>query len=366
MSHRPPGHDAEPRRPRVLFLGQHELDYPRNRATRRLIEAAGCEIVDAHSRAPGLAREARLAATCLRRMGEVDAVFVTEGGHRFVPLVAAIAHRFGRKVVFDPFTSRYDTFVDDRTRYAPGGFHARRLRRMDASATYAADVCIFDTAEHRDYFDTHYGLRGPAHVVEVGVDEAVFTPRAPRPPGAGFEVLFYGTFIPLQGVEHIVEAAAKLGGDAQTRFTLIGHGQTHAEVLARVERLGRGHLRMLPPVSPQALVEHMAAADVCLGIFGSSRKASGVVPNKVVQAAAVGRPIITRESPAIARYFDAKSALLVPPADPEALARAIAALRDDPSRRDALARGARAVFERDFSEAVLVDRMRAALDDALG
>lgn len=371
---RPPGGDDERSetsatgvapRPKVLFLGQHELDYPRNRATRRLIELAGCEPVDAHSRAPGLLREAVLAAACLRRMREVDAVFVTEGGHRFVPLVASIARRFGKKVVFDPFTSRYDTYVEDRKRYAPGGLHARRLHHMDEAAIRAADVCIFDTAEHREYFDTRHGLAGPAHVVEVGVDEAVFTLQPPRPAGETFEVLFYGTYIPLQGVEHIVDAATTLAGDGRTRFTLIGRGQTYPDVAAKVERLAPPNLRLRPPISPADLVEQMAASDVCLGIFGTSRKAAGVVPNKVVQAAAVGRPIVTRESPAVARYLDDASAVLVPPADPDALASALVALRDDPARCAELARGARAAFEREFSERVLAARMRAALEDAL-
>jgi len=357
---RPTGRD----RPKILFVGQHELDYPRNRATQRLIELAGYDLVHAHSRAPGLAREAALAFACLRKMGDVAAVFVTEGGHRFVPLIARIARRFDKRVIFDPFTSRYDTWVDDRKRYTPGGFHARRLHHLDASSIYAADVCIFDTVEHRDYFDDRYGLRGSAHVIEVGVDEAVFRPLPSKQPTDVFDVLFYGTYIPLQGVEHIVDAAAMLASDASIRFTLIGEGQTRADVSARVKRLGLEHVSLLPPVSPAAVVEHMARVDICLGIFGTSRKASGVVPNKVVQAAAVGRPIVTRKSPAIDRYLDADSAVLVPARDPKSIAQAIRALRDDAARRVELARNARAVFECSFSERVLAEKMKVVLADA--
>jgi glycosyltransferase involved in cell wall biosynthesis len=38
---------------------------------------------------------------------------------------------------------------------------------------------------------------------------------------------------------------------------------------------------------------------VCLGIFGTSEKAASVIPNKVFQVVAAGRPLITRDSPAI-------------------------------------------------------------------
>jgi glycosyltransferase involved in cell wall biosynthesis len=127
------------------------------------------------------------------------------------------------------------------------------------------------------------------------------------------------------------------------------------------------NLVFVKPVPEAGLPAYLAHADLCLGIFGDTRKAANVVPNKVVQAAAMGRPILTRDSAAVRRWFrDGESIALAPAASPRALADAILALRGDPDRRAALGKGARAAFERGFSVAASSRLLKGALDTRPG
>lgn len=362
----------------VCLLGHHEPDYPRNRSVKEALEEAGFRVEVCHSRAPFPWRHLVLAVKLLRLDRSVRWVLVTEGGHRLVPLVKLLASLTGRRVAFDPFISRYNTRIEDRKLHSPRGLEALICLWQDWSSTRAADFLFFDTAEHEAYFRRKYGIKAPAAILPVGVDEAVFRPAdpgaAPADPGVpekapaaeareggGFRVLFYGTYIPLQGVEHVVDAAALLRGE-DVRFTFIGRGQTYAAVRARAEAAGLEPSLFLDPVPPEELAGHIRRADLCLGIFGDTVKAANVVPNKAVQAAAMGKALVTRDSPAIRRYFrDGESAVLVPAASPEALAAAIRALRDDPARRRALGLEARRVFESRFSRRSLAAVLRRAL-----
>jgi glycosyltransferase involved in cell wall biosynthesis len=343
------------------MLGQHEAGYPRNALTKRLLQNLGCTVTETASFAPGVLREAQLVTRFVRQASAIDVLFITEGGHRFVPVLAPIARALRIPVVFDAFTSRYNTYVEDRKTTQPGTLAAKRLHWMDQLAIHGADVCLFDTLDHASYFAERYGAPRRSEVIEVGVDERLFSALAPSA-APGFEVLFYGTYIPLQGVHVIVDAAERLRNDSSIAFTLVGSGQTHAGIAARVAALGLPNLRMQPLVPPEALPALIERAHVLLGVFGDTTKAANVVPNKVVQAAACARPILTRRSPAIERYFeDSSSALLVTP-DAEGLAAGVQRLRDSESLRSTLAAGARAVFERHFSERVLTEKMARVLE----
>lgn len=81
--------------------------------------------------------------------------------------------------------------------------------------------------------------------------------------------------------------------------------------------------------APGDLRRRVAESDVCLGVFGCSDKAARVIPNKVYDALAAGRPTITRDSPAARELLtDGETALLVPPGDGAALAAALRGLLD--------------------------------------
>jgi glycosyltransferase involved in cell wall biosynthesis len=226
---------------------------------------------------------------------------------------------------------------------------------------------VFDTLEHQQYFYEHYKLAKPYRILRVGVDEQLFRPRELplRAAGAPLDVLFFGTYIPLQGIDVIVAAADLLRERSDIRFTLVGEGQELPRIRAAVEGATLPNLELAPSLPVEALADRTARADLCLGVFDPGVKAGQVIPNKVVQYAAMQKPFITRQSPSIERDFrHGQSAWLVPPGDPSALASAITTLAADPELRAKLARGAREAFEREFSLAAQTERMRELLSEA--
>jgi len=347
----------------VGVIGSHEPDYPRHLVLEEALRNSGHTLHMGASRIGFPWRHLAIAKHVFSLPKEVKVIYATEGAHRLVPLMSLWAKMTGRKILFDPFLSRYNTRVEDRQLYKAGSLQAWIAHWQDWSSCKTSDFLIFDTEEHREYFYERYGLKAPAAVIPVGVPEELFTYPLPHatPPSGTFEVLFYGTFIPLQGIETLVEAATHLPDGI--RITVIGRGQTYPQVMERVDALKvpASKLRFQEPVPFKDIPRKLAESHVALGIFGGTDKAARVVPNKVVQAAAMGRPIITGDTPAIRRYFqEGKNISLVPTGDGEALAKAILTLRDNPDICAALGGGARGVFETNFSlEAITKELAKA-------
>jgi glycosyltransferase involved in cell wall biosynthesis len=99
--------------------------------------------------------------------------------------------------------------------------------------------------------------------------------------------------------------------------------------------LGVSNVRFLGKHQYEELPALMAASHLCLGVFGTSGKAARVIPNKVFDALAVARPVLTADTAAVREVLtQSENAFLCPAGDAEALATAIIAVKaDDRSRR---------------------------------
>jgi glycosyltransferase involved in cell wall biosynthesis len=91
-----------------------------------------------------------------------------------------------------------------------------------------------------------------------------------------------------------------------------------------------------------------------------------VIPNKAFQALACGAPLVTADTPAARELLtDGEAAMLVPPGDPQALARALRSLAAEPERARQLAEAGEAVYRDRASEEVLGARWRGLLEALL-
>jgi glycosyltransferase involved in cell wall biosynthesis len=110
------------------------------------------------------------------------------------------------------------------------------------------------------------------------------------------------------------------------------------------------------------LPNRIAKAHILLGIFGSSVKADLVIPNKMFQAMAVGRPVITRRSKAYQTTLEDSDVIgWVSPADPATLAFVARKWFEDPSKLARRGKETRALFDRFFGE----DKQKAMLNHIL-
>jgi|SRR3989344_2584298 len=349
---------------KALFFGIYDPKYARNRVLLEGFERNGWEVVQVRvdpREYRGLAKYWQLARFGMQvRREEFDMILVCFPGHTVMPLARLL---FGKHIVFDAFLSLYDSNVFDRQLYGVWSLRGRRDWLLDACSSRLAGKVLFDTYALRDYFISEFGIpREKCIRVLIGADDKTFFPLH-VPQEEVFTVHFHGTFIPLQGIAHIIDAADILRNEP-IRFRIIGHGQESEAIDARIRALDLDRMiERIPKVPIEKIPGYMAGAHVVLGIFGDTEKAKRAIPNKVYEAMAMGKAIITADARGIHELPGARNAFaLVPTADPQALARAILELKNDEGRRRALGEAARRLFERELLPERLVARLLEELN----
>jgi glycosyltransferase involved in cell wall biosynthesis len=350
---------------KALYFGTYDRTAPRNTQVVSCLRRAGVTVVERHREVWGrhnwsigatqLARMLRAeGALARRRDDDADVLVVGYPGHFDMPAARRTAR--GRPVVFNPLVSLHDTLVGDRARFGPHSPAAGILRAVDNGAFRGADLVVADTETHASFFRRAFGLPDERVAVAlVGADEPLFRPgwHPPEP----FHVLFVGKLIPLHGLDTILAAAALV---PDVSFRIVGEGQLSGLLTGRPPNVE--HIPWLPY---EELPDAYRGAGCALGVFGVGDKTARVIPNKVFQALACARPVITADTPAARELLtDGRDALLVPAGDPGALAKAIRRVAADPELADGLAHAGRETFEAQASEEVLGARWRALLERA--
>ncbi len=343
---------------RVLWWGRFDPDYSRNRILRLAYASLGWRVVDFH---PWFSPFGDIEAL-LRRAPRADLVHVPCFRQRDIAAARRHARRHRLQLLIDPLISAYDKQVFEREKFPPHSTQGEHLLQQERRLFQGADIVLADTSEHARFFVETLGVApDKVHVVYVGAEDALFAPAPiPHAPNDPVEVLFYGSFIPLQGPQVIIEAARLYQGPPVS-WVLLGNGP----LLDDCKKQARG----LPNVTfeswlPYAdLANRIRRADILLGVFGTTPKAQRVIPNKVFQALACGKPLVTCSAPTYPKKVAASEAgiIFVAAGRPGELANVIGRLAAYPAHLQQHGHASRTVYEQYFSSKHIERQLAAAL-----
>lgn len=311
---------------RVCYFGIYDSEYSRNKILISGLRKNGVEVFECVSRKKGFSKYFDLIKKHRLLRDNYDIMIVGFPGFQAVILAKLLT---SKPIVFDAFISIYNSVVLDRAQAKPKSLRALYLWYIDKISMSLADIVLFDTKEHIKYASKEFGI-GEAKFrrIFVGADTTVFYPRE-KSNSDSFRAIFYGHYIPLQGVEYIVRSAKILENHKDIVFELIGDGQEKKKILDLAKSLNIKNINFVDNVSIGDLAEKIANSDVCLGIFGKTEKAKRVIPNKVYECVAMIRPVITADTPAIRELFTEEEIFLAKSDSHESIAEAILKVKSD-------------------------------------
>lgn len=193
--------------------------------------------------------------------------------------------------------------------------------------------------------------------------EAAQRARAVKARYKGFPLLvFLGKLRYYKGLQYLVSA---MRGLPHARLAVIGEGP-EGEKLQRlaVDFDVADRIEFLGELPDPEVVAHLHAADLFILPSHLPSEAYGLVQ---IEAMAAGLPVVSTDLPTGVPFVNQHgvTGLVVPPADDQALAAAIAELLGDTSRRLAMAEAAHRRAREMFSVAAMVDGVEAAYAKAL-
>lgn len=313
---------------KIVFITTKNLDYLRNVQEIELLrENYEVQIIGSYQKSY-IKRLCKvyLKLLCLS-MRHVDEVFIGFAPQLVLPFWNWKWRK--KKVTIDFFISMYDTFVFDRKRFKQGTFPAGLLKMLDESTLRKADRIITDTKEHGKYFAEE--LRADPERMQVlylNADKSIYYPREQKKPEKykdRFVVLYFGSILPLQGIEIILKAMELLKDEKDLQFEVIGPlGNKYSRVQSE-------QIAYFSWLEQEQLAEHIAYADLCLaGHFNDQiMKAKRTIPGKAYIYHAMQKDMILGENPANHELYHEgdKGIFYVPMGNPELLAQEILRLK---------------------------------------
>lgn len=289
---------------RVLFVTTKNLDYLRNTQEISLIQECAKEVHVIGSEQKSYFKRLLYVYWSLLQYPkkDFDKVFVGFAPQLVIPF---FKWKFKNKELWiDFFISMYDTFVFDRKKFKEKSVFARVLKWLDTITIQSADCVISDTKAHGRYFVEEFGLQEDRwKVLYLEADQSIYYPREQKKPKRmkdKFVVLYFGSILPLQGLNVILEAIDSLKDSKELYFVLVG------PIDDKYQKPNGESIEYHNWLSQEDLAEYISYTDLCLaGHFNKDiNKAKRTIPGKAYIYAAMNKPMILGDNEATHELYN--------------------------------------------------------------
>lgn len=336
----------------ILWWGRSDLEYSRNRLILKLFKELNYTVIFFRPLISSLGYYEAL----IRLKKTPSIIWVPSFRHRDFMSAFKWSKKNNIPIIFDPLISKWDKLINEKNKFTKNSIKAKKIKFEESYFFSKANIIIADTEAHKDFYNKNFNIPlNKIYVVNVGADENLFKPF-PYKENKIKEVLFYGSFLELHGIETILESFNLLKNE-KIKFTLLG----------KYKKIINDHINLEPPIPLDDLPKRINRADIVLGIFSSSEKAGNVIPNKVFQSLACGKPIITRFSKAYPKkVLDTKHGIMfIKPNNPKELADAIKKILSNENLSIKMRDQSRKLFDTFFSEKVIKKQIQQAIINSI-
>lgn len=288
---------------KVLFITTKNLDYIRNTQEINIIKENSKEYKIIGSKEKSYPKRIISVYWNILKtsMKNFDLVFIGFAPQLILPIWNFKLKK--KKIIIDFFISMYDTLVFDRKKIKENSIFAKILKAIDKKTVLLADYIISDTKEHGKYFIEEFGAnKNNLNVLYLEADKSIYYEERIEKPNKvkdKFVVLYFGSILPLQGVEIVLGAVDILKKEKDIFFYVIG------PIQKKYNKVESDNVKYIDWLSQQELAKYINFSDLCLaGHFNKNiNKARRTIPGKAYIYDAMNKKMILGENPANHELF---------------------------------------------------------------
>ena len=288
---------------KVLFITTKNLDYIRNTQEINIIKENSKEYKIIGSKEKSYPKRIISVYWNILKtsMKNFDLVFIGFAPQLILPIWNFKLKK--KKIIIDFFISMYDTLVFDRKKIKENSIFAKILKAIDKKTILLADYIISDTKEHGKYFIEEFGAnKNNLNVLYLEADKSIYYEERTEKPNKvkdKFVVLYFGSILPLQGVEIVLGAVDILKKEKDIFFYVIG------PIQKKYNKVESDNVKYIDWLSQQELAKYINFSDLCLaGHFNKNiNKARRTIPGKAYIYDAMNKKMILGENPANHELF---------------------------------------------------------------
>lgn len=236
----------------------------------------------------------------------------------------------GKRIVTEFYFSWYDASVNDWKKYDKNSFKAKILKMIDWIIMKLADKVIFlNETEAKRYMKMILGRDRNYEIIPLSVEERkkvelnYFRNKSEK-----FNIVWYGGYIPLHGLEKIIRAMEILQR-IDKKYQLYILGNIEERSLKYKELIKNLNLKNCDITNDMTFLNGklepflIEKCDLVLGGFGDSSKINEVITHKMLDIFSMKGICLTAHSKAIDEYFKENESVFYCEKTPESIAKKI-------------------------------------------
>lgn len=206
-----------------------------------------------------------------------------------------------KPIIYDAYTLIYEDYSDNKIK--KNNLLDFLYKKIEKFIYSNCEVLITDTIIHKEKLKKI--LKHKKKIITLNVFQQNLSLSKKKVNNTKIKILHAGADRKLHGITKMIELINKLPNKIKEKiyFQIICNDNFNQYKNQITKLKCEKYIKLIKPIKYRYYLNMIKNADICMGLFGNTEKAKGVISNFIVTSANLGKVIITKNTKAAKTYL---------------------------------------------------------------